>query len=84
MAPIDEVMRSGHLQRFGHVQRRDVNRHPQSDEPDSTGSDSTGYQMRALQEDIAPTDEGRHDGHGCYSGYGPRPGGVEKEDKADP
>ena len=37
-----------------------------------------------LQEDMAPTDEGRHDGRGCYPGYCPRLGGVEKEDKPDP
>ena len=39
---------------------------------------------RAPQEDMAPTDEGRHGGRGCYPGCGPRPEGVEKEDKADP
>ena len=33
---------------------------------------------------MAPTDEGRHDGRGCYPGCGPRPEGVEKKDKADP
>ena len=33
---------------------------------------------------MAPTDEGRHGGRGCYQGCGPRPEGVEKEDKADP
>ena len=35
---------------------------------------------RTSQEDMAPTDQGRHDGRGC----GPRPAGVEKKDKADP
>ena len=40
--------------------------------------------MRAPQEDMAPTDEGRHGGRGCYPGCGPRPEGVEKEDKAGP
>ena len=55
-------------------------RHPQSD-----GAGNTRYQMtRAPQEDMAPTDEGRHGGRGCYPGCGPRPEGVEKEDKADP
>ena len=33
---------------------------------------------------MEPTTEGRHDGHGCDPGYGPRPDGVETEDKADP
>ena len=33
---------------------------------------------------MAPTDEGRHSGRGCYPGCSPRPEGVEKEDKADP
>ena len=33
---------------------------------------------------MAPTDEGRHGGRGCYPRCGPRPEGVEKEDKADP
>ena len=55
-------------------------RHPQSD-----GAGNTRYQTtRAPQEDMAPTDEGRHDGRGCYLGCGPRPEGVEKEDKAEP
>ena len=55
-------------------------RHPQSD-----GAGNTRYQTtRAPQEDMAPTDEGRHGGRGCYPRSGPRPEGVEKEDKADP
>ena len=33
---------------------------------------------------MEPTTEGRHDGRGCDSGYGPRPDGVETENKADP
>ena len=33
---------------------------------------------------MEPTTEGRHDGRGCDPGYGPRPDGVETEDKADP
>ena len=40
--------------------------------------------MRTPQEDMAPTDEGRHGGRGCYTGRGPRPEGLEKKDKADP
>ena len=58
LSPIDEVMRSGRLRWFGHVQRRDATndqRHPQSD-----GDGNTRYQTtRAPQEDMAPTDEGR-------------------------
>ena len=55
-------------------------RHPQSD-----GAGNTRYQTtRAPQQDMAPTDEGRHDGRGCYPRCGPRPEGVEKEDNADP
>ena len=42
------------------------------------------FDMWAPQEDTAPTDEGRHDRHGCYPVCGPRPEGVEKEHKADP
>ena len=34
-------------------------------------------------EDVAPTTEGLHDGRGWYPGHGPRPDGVETEDKAD-
>ena len=55
-------------------------RHPQSDEPGRTWYQTT----MTPQEDVAPTTEGRHDGRGCYPGYGPRPDGVETEDKADP
>ena len=33
---------------------------------------------------MAPTDEGIHDGRGCYPGCGPRPEGMEKKDKAVP
>ena len=51
-------------------------RHPQSD-----GAGNTRYQTtRTSQEDMAPTDQGRHDGRECYPGCGPRPGGVEKKD----
>ena len=33
---------------------------------------------------MEPTTEERHDGRGCDPGSGPRPDGVETEDKADP
>ena len=60
--------------------KRCERRHPQSD-----GAGNTGYQTtRTAQEDIAPTDQGRHDGRGCYPGRGPRPEGVEKKDTAEP
>ena len=40
--------------------------HPQSD-----GAGNTRYQKtRTSQEDMAPTDEGRHDGRVCYRGCG--------------
>ena len=71
-------MRSGRLRWFGHVQRRDVNNVTHSDGPHSTGATMTA------QEDVAQTDQGRHDGCGCYPGCGPRPEGVEKKYKADP
>ena len=55
-------------------------RHPQSD-----GAGNTRYQTtRAPQEDMAPTNQGRHDVRRCYPGCGPRPEGVEEKDKADP
>ena len=54
-------------------------RHPQSDEPGNTRYLTT----RTSQEDMAPTNQGRHDGRGCYPGCGPRPEGVEKKDNAD-
>ena len=54
-------------------------RHPQSD-----GADSIGHQTtRTSQEDMAPTDQGRHDGCGCNPGYGPRPERVDRKVKAD-
>ena len=41
---------------------RGKQRHPQSD-----GAGNTRYQTtRTSQEDVAPTDQGRHDGCGCY------------------
>ena len=55
-------------------------RHPQND-----GPGNIRYQtMRTSQEDMAPTNQGRHDRSRCYSGCGPRPEGVEKKDKVDP
>ena len=86
-----EIRRILHLSPLGYAQwpsslvwtcseTRCNQRHPQSD-----GAGNTRYQTtRAPQEDMAPTDEGRHGGRGCYPGCGPRPEGVEKEDKADP
>ena len=59
--------------------KRCEQRHPQSDGPGNTRYQTT----RVPQEDMAPTDEGRHDRRGCYPGCGPRPEGVEK-DRADP
>ena len=55
-------------------------RHSQNDEPGNTRYQTT----RTSQQDMAPTNEGRQDGRGCYPGCGPRPEGVEKKDKADP
>ena len=55
-------------------------RHPQSDEPGHTRYQTT----RTSQEAMAPADQGRHDGRGCYPGRGPSPDGVETKDKADP
>ena len=57
--------------------KRCEQRHPQSDGPDSTGYKTT----RIPKEDMASTEEGSHDGRGCYPGCGPRPEGVEKKDK---
>ena len=62
------------------LESRCKQRHPQSD-----GAGNTRYQTtRTSQEDMAPTDQGRHDGLGCYPGCGPRPEEVEKKDNADP
>ena len=59
---------------------RSKQRHPKSD-----GAGNSRYQTtRTSQEDMAPTDQGRHGWRGCYPGRGPRPEGVEKKDKADP
>ena len=54
--------------------------HPQSDEHGNTWYQTT----RTPQKDVAPTTEGRHDGRGGYPGHGPRPDGVETEDKSAP
>ena len=76
---------------FGHVQRRyivglDMSRDVmQTTSPQSDGAGTTRYQTtRAPQEDMAPTNQGRHDVRRCYPGCGPRPEGVEEKDKADP
>ena len=54
-------------------------RHPQSD-----GAGNTRYlTTRASREDMAPTNQGRHDGRGCYPGCGPRPKRVETKDTTD-
>ena len=76
VSPIDEVMRGGRLHWFGHCpETRCKQRHPQSD-----GAGNTRYQTtRMSQEDMARTDQGRHDGRGCYPGYGPRPEGGKKD-----
>ena len=55
-------------------------RHPQRDEPGNTRYQTT----RTSQEDMAPADQGRHGGRGCYPGRDPRSDGVETKDKADP
>ena len=60
--------------------KRSEQRHRQSDGPGNTRYQTT----RTSQEDMAPTNKGRHDERGCYPGCGPRPERVEKKDKADP
>ena len=54
-------------------------RHPQSGEPGNGRCQTT----RTSQEDMAPTNQGRHDGRGCYPGCGPRPERVETKNTAD-
>ena len=66
VSPIDEVMHGGRLRWFGHVLRRDPNNVTQSDGPGNTRYQTT----RTSQEDTAPTNGGRHDGRGCYTGQG--------------
>ena len=57
----------------------------QTTSPQSDGAGNTRYQTtRVPQEDMAPTNQGRHDVRRCYPGCGPRPEGVEEKDKADP
>ena len=81
ISPIDEVMLCGRLRWFGHVQRRDADNVTRR----VMNLAIPGTRRRGRpQEDVAPTTEGRHDGRGCYPGHGPRPDGVETEDKADP
>ena len=63
LSPIDEVM---HMLPSSLVwtcpEKRCEQRHPQSD-----GAGNTRYQTtRTLQEDMTPTDEGRHGWRGCY------------------
>ena len=70
-----EVMCSGRLRWFGHVQRRDAN---------NVTRRVMDQTMRTSQEDIAPTNQRRHDGRVRYPGRGPRPEGVPKKNKADP
>ena len=75
VSPIDDVMRSGRLRLFGHVQRTDAN-------------NVSRRVSRTPQEDISPTYEGRYDaahddGRGCYPGGGPTLEGVEDKDKTD-
>ena len=57
-------------------------RHPQSDEPGHTWYQTTRTPQEE-EEDVAPATEGRHDGHGCYPGHGPRLDGLQTDDKAD-
>ena len=55
-------------------------RHSQIDGAGNTRCHTT----RTSQEDMAPTNQGRHDGRGCYPGCGPRLERVEKKDTANP
>ena len=80
VSPIDEVMRGGRLRWFGRVQGRDANNVTRSYGAGNTRDQTT----RTSQEDMTPSNQGRHDGHGCYPGCGPRPERVEKKEKADP
>ena len=82
LSPIDEVLRSGRLRWFGYTcpKQRYEQRQLSDDGPGNTRYQTT----RTPQEDMAPTDEGRYGGRGCYPGCGPRPAGVEKKGNADP
>ena len=75
VSPIDEVMRCRRLRWFGrdadNVTRRMMNL-------EIPGTRRRGRPKKA------PTDQGRHDGRGCYRGRGPRPEGVETKDESDP
>ena len=85
LSPIDEVMRSGRLRWFGHVQRRDANnvtrRVMELAIPDTRrrGRPKKTWHQQ-INEDMAGvgvTQDATHPGRG------PRPEGVEKEDKPD-
>ena len=53
--------------------------------PHSNGAGNTRCQTtRTAQEDVASSNQRRHDGRGCYRGCGPRPKRVEEKDTADP
>ena len=55
-------------------------RHPQSDGAGNTRCQTT----RTAQEDVASSNQRRHDGRGCYPECGPREKRVETKDTADP
>ena len=81
ISPIDEVMRSGRLRWFGHVQRRDAtNVTRRVMELAIPGTRRRGRPKKTwhqqMKEDMADV--------GVTHDVGPRPEGVEKEDKADP
>ena len=80
ISPIDEVMRSGRLRWFGHAQRREANVNCRVTD---LAIPCTRRGGRHTEEDMAPIDEGRHDGRGYYPGRCPRPEGVETKDNAD-
>ena len=54
--------------------------HPQSDGAGNIRCQTT----RTAQEDVASSNQRRHDGRGCYRGCGPRLKRVEEKDTADP
>ena len=55
-------------------------RHQQSDGAGNTRCQTT----RTAQEDVASSNQRRHDGSVCYRGCGPRPKRVEEKDTTDP